>query len=384
MKIDLIKNVILKPQGKHTQSAIVPFHCLRCYLDIYHKEINTKSAISAIQAWKESGQSPANALRVLESVIVDFGGGHRIWGKYNIYYSENVSFINEQLKTLFKQEDIDSALKSATDIQGLGESYGSKLLRFVSPDFVVLDSILREELCGNMPYAEFNGLCSQIANVIGVTPVDVEAALFTFVQLAKPEQRKQMWRQHQLPNESNAGFIVCRCGQSTGDDAQMIALDKLSKSTPESQQSRLSGAAIEQQTSKTQHTYTLQITDTRDVVFGIKEFNGGSNLIGYISKGVTGGDAGAIIAYERLRELFIQADVTEKPEERINLNSASKFGNPTGQNIHWRAYDVSAYHDQPLSADAPPETASTIHRRKAQDAFRFLEHYFNVQYAKSK
>lgn len=91
------------------------------------------------------------------------------------------------------------------------KSYASKLLRFVSPNFVVLDSILREELCGAMSYTTFLDFCTEIASSLKIKPVEVDSALFTFVQLAKPNQRKLMWKKYQMPSGNGLGFSVCRC-----------------------------------------------------------------------------------------------------------------------------------------------------------------------------
>ena len=382
MKIDLVAQIVHKAQGKNTPAAQIPFHCLRCYLALYNREIDTESAIKAIANWRNTGQKTTDVLNVLESVIVTFGGGHRIWGKYSNYYFKHLNLVNEQLKHIFQKTSIYDALNAAKMIKGLGESYASKLLRFVSSDFVVLDSILREELCGTMPYSNFRDLCSQIATAIGLTPVDVEASLFTFVQLAKPQQKKWMWRQYQILNKSSGGFAVCRCPQKPAELAESSVTENAPKLTDDASPPRPQKLEPNKK-HETRHAYALQITNTRDVIFGIKEFNGGEKLIGYIYKGLKDKEAGTIIAYERLREIFSLAKVTKQPEARATPDGASKFGNPTTQNTHWRAFDVSTYQKHPLSATAHLETASTKHHRKAHDAFRFLEHYFTVQYTKS-
>jgi hypothetical protein len=214
VRVDFSTRLIHKTTGKHSPAGIIPFSCLTCYLDIYLKEIDVVSAEVAVAQWKAGGRASLQSVNVLRKVIVEFGGGYRIWGKFEHYYKSNSVALNDQLKRVFDQTTVESALEEAMNIKGLGESYASKLLRFVSPNFVVLDSILREELCGAMVYTTFLGFCTEIASLVKMKPVEVEAALFTFVQLAKPNQRKLMWRKYQMPSQNGSGFSVCRCHQT--------------------------------------------------------------------------------------------------------------------------------------------------------------------------
>jgi hypothetical protein len=43
-------------------------------------------------------------------------------------------------------------------------------------------------------YDMFVDHCRRIAKTLGITPADVEGALYAYVQMANPEQRSHEWR----------------------------------------------------------------------------------------------------------------------------------------------------------------------------------------------
>jgi hypothetical protein len=190
-----------KPQGKRTPSCTIRFDELHQYFKVYKEVVDIDSPTTAVAAWVESGHTEENALQVLYSVIVRFGGGHRIWGKYHQSYAATISDVNATLVQAYqKRTDSVAALRAVlVQIKGLGGlSYGTKMLRFLNPNHVVLDSILREELClQETDYETFAAHCRQIAQILSIQPVDVESALFAFVQVKNPNQRKARWKQYQ-------------------------------------------------------------------------------------------------------------------------------------------------------------------------------------------
>jgi hypothetical protein len=196
MEIDECKSLVLKPVGCRTPAAEIDFHELLIYKWIYDEEIDTNTAHVAVQNWIKNGRPVSLVADVLYSIIVEFGEGFRIWGKFEKHYTRNDVQVNNELIAVFNAPDVFSALNAAKGIRGLGESYASKVLRFVSPNYVVLDSILRDELCGQMDYTTFRDECDYIAQHLNLHPVDIEASLFAYVQIANPCQRKRRWRQY--------------------------------------------------------------------------------------------------------------------------------------------------------------------------------------------
>jgi hypothetical protein len=198
MEIDETLCVVVKPQGATTPAAIIPFEDLITYGVIFSSEVDTGTAISATSAWLQGGQVSGFALDLLHSVIVDFGEGHRIWGRFSAYYAADIEAVNEHLIAAFGAPDRIAAQAHLRKIRGLGgEAYSTKMLRFINPDYVVCDSVLRAELCGQMPYEQFLDDCRFVAAHIGESAVFVESSLYAYVQVAKPGQRKHRWRQYQ-------------------------------------------------------------------------------------------------------------------------------------------------------------------------------------------
>ena len=119
-------------------------------IKIFQKVVDVESPTEAVASWIATNCSETQVINVLRSVIVDFGGGHRIWGKFGAGYNSSTHEINKILSSVYKHrdEDIDVLRGKLKRILGLGGlSYSTKMLRFLSPNHVVLDSILQEELC---------------------------------------------------------------------------------------------------------------------------------------------------------------------------------------------------------------------------------------------
>ena len=89
------------------------------------------------------------------------------------------------------------------ELKGLGQSFASKQLRFLMPDrAVILDSVIRKRLGYNetLPgYSKFLADCLTLRDqahkseeVRGLRVCDIEAALYTKIQVEDPE--KKNWK----------------------------------------------------------------------------------------------------------------------------------------------------------------------------------------------
>ena len=193
--IDTTCTKIIKANGD-----AINFPQLGKYIVAFKAVINEKSAEAALKKWQQSGFDENCTLEVLRSVIVDFGEGYRIWGKFHGYYQENVCQINSLLKNALELaiSNPEQSLVSIRQIKGLGgQSYSTKLMRFLNPDYVVLDSILKTELkLDKGDYEQFKQDCITIAKNIHMTASEVESGIFAWVQIMKPTQRKKRWKQY--------------------------------------------------------------------------------------------------------------------------------------------------------------------------------------------
>lgn len=201
MQVNYQDKNIVKPQGKRTPTRLIQFDELNRFIGIFKEVVDVKSPTDAVASWVKAGYPQEQAIAILHSVIVSFGGGHRIWGRFHKVYSVSVSEVNFFLREahLRRDEDIDCLRAILKNIKGLGSlSYSTKMLRFFNPNYVVLDSILQEEFClSNADYKAFATHCRQIAAILGVDPVDVESGLYAYVQIANPDQRQKVWKHYQ-------------------------------------------------------------------------------------------------------------------------------------------------------------------------------------------
>lgn len=201
MQVNYHNNTIEKPQGKRTSARIIQFDELNRYIEIFQKVVDITSPTKAVTLWIATGCSETHVVNVLYSVIVLFGGGYRIWGRFGAIYNSSTHKINEVLSYVYnhRDEDVDILRRELKQILGLGGlSYSTKMLRFLSPNHVVLDSILQEELCiSEKDYHIFASHCRQIAKILQVNAVDVESGLYAYVQIANPDQRKYAWKRYQ-------------------------------------------------------------------------------------------------------------------------------------------------------------------------------------------
>jgi hypothetical protein len=202
MQVNYQTNTIEKPQGQRTPAGIIRFAELNRFIEIFKAVVDVKSPTDAVAAWVKAGYPQDQAIELLHAVIVRFGGGYRIWGRFHKVYRVSVNEVNAFLAEAHQRrdEDVDSLRAVLKNIKGLGSlSYATKMIRFLNPNYVVLDSILQEEFClSQADYKSFVTHCRQIAERLEVNPVDVESGLYVYVQLANPDQRQKVWKHYQI------------------------------------------------------------------------------------------------------------------------------------------------------------------------------------------
>ena len=197
---DFDNDRIVKPKGKRTPAKTISFCRLRRFIHIFQTEIDVVTPVKKIQVWEKSGFKPEDGIKVLEAIILKFGEGQRVWGKHSkTWIPEDVNnrLRKAYIERMCSAEIVRSHLRGIRGLGGL--SYSTKVLRFLNPEHVVLDSILREELClAETDYAEFANACSRAAECLNtnITPVDVESGLFAWIQILNPNQRKERWKRY--------------------------------------------------------------------------------------------------------------------------------------------------------------------------------------------
>ncbi len=152
-----------------------------------------------------------NVQRVNDFVrsVLDWGGktGNRVRGNLDRYQKEG-AFTNEEFvkvvadsARMLQSGDLESAIENITSIKGLHISYGSKILRMLSPQQAgVYDSILDEELSYPLDaqgYVDFCDHCKAVADELKKLGIkshrengewfvaDVEAVIFHYIRYKK-------------------------------------------------------------------------------------------------------------------------------------------------------------------------------------------------------
>ena len=177
---------------------LFPFNeTLKSCILYFNKVINTKSAIKEYEKWLSNPTQIASK-EFLKAVIVDFGEGWRVWGKYffKLNQWDDVNSLLIEAQKIIDQGDVAGSIDQLLKIKGLGPSYASKVARFLSPDAVVLDSILSKalDLDYHRDYVKFRFDCSKIATKLKCQPREIESAIFTWVQICRDGKKKKRWQ----------------------------------------------------------------------------------------------------------------------------------------------------------------------------------------------
>ena len=177
---------------------IFPFNeTLQACISHFNKVINTKSSIDNYNLWKND-PNPNHSKEFIKAVVLDFGEGWRIWGKHfsNVNQWNDINKILIEAQTIINHGDVSGSIEQLLKVKGLGPSYASKVARFLSPEAVVLDSILSEAL--NLKYKKDYGKfcldCSKIAAKLNCEPREIESAIFTWVQICRNGKKKERWQ----------------------------------------------------------------------------------------------------------------------------------------------------------------------------------------------
>jgi len=177
---------------------LFPFdETLKSCILYFNKVINTKSAIKEYEKWLSNPTQIASK-EFLKAVIVDFGEGWRVWGKYffKLNQWDDVNRLLIEAQKIIDQGDVAGSIDQLLKIKGLGPSYASKVARFLSPDAVVLDSILSKalDLDYHRDYKKFRLDCSKIAIKLKCQPREIESAIFTWIQICRNGKKKKRWQ----------------------------------------------------------------------------------------------------------------------------------------------------------------------------------------------
>ena len=78
----------------------------------------------------------------------------------------------------------------------MGPSNASKVARFLSPEAVVLDSILSKalNLDYKKDYRKFRFDRSKIAAKLNCEPQEIESTIFTWIQICRNGKKKERWQ----------------------------------------------------------------------------------------------------------------------------------------------------------------------------------------------
>lgn len=201
LKINARAGRFEKPAGSATPAFSVRFSSVPLLNRAFSHAVNTHQATCDVAAWQAAGHSAALCMPLLYSIMVTFGIGHRVWGKYHTHYGASLAAVNGWLGDAdnhVRAGNIPQALASLRHIKGLGSiSYASKTLRFLSGGTCpVMDSVIMSECgYGKWQYVDFVTDCRDIAGhcAAGTRAADVESALFTAIQVNNPHQRKAVW-----------------------------------------------------------------------------------------------------------------------------------------------------------------------------------------------
>lgn len=177
---------------------IFPFNeTLQACILYFNKVINTKSAIDNYNLWKND-PNPNHSKEFIKAVVLDFGEGWRIWGKHfsNFNQWDDVNKILTEAQTIINLGDVSGSIDQLLKVKGLGPSYASKVARFLSPEAVVLDSILSKalNLDYKKDYRKFCLDCSKIATKLNCEPREIESAVFTWIQICRNGKKKERWQ----------------------------------------------------------------------------------------------------------------------------------------------------------------------------------------------
>jgi hypothetical protein len=187
-----------KQELSDLKGNLFPFNeTLHLCLLYFYKVINSKSAINEHVKWLKNPTKIA-AKEFLKAVVVDFGEGGRVWGKHfsKLNQWDDVNKLLIEAQKIIDQGDVTGSIEKLLKIKGLGPSYATKVARFLSPDAVVLDSVLSKELDLDyeQDYRKFRLDCSKIATKLKCQPREIESSIFTWVQICRNGKKKKRWQ----------------------------------------------------------------------------------------------------------------------------------------------------------------------------------------------
>jgi len=196
--LELIDEEIIFPKSNIFKNGFkFSITSMQNLFQIFNTVVNTQSAKNSVTAWVNSGFDSSNTLDVMKSIIVCFGGGDRIWGKRLHEFESNIESINCILECAYNKANIHdfSAIDEVKRINGIGDTYSTKFVRFFNDNFPIIDSRIAEAIKhdytddGYRKYVEF---CSLISEKASMPIANVESCIFCAIQIKS--SNKKIWR----------------------------------------------------------------------------------------------------------------------------------------------------------------------------------------------
>jgi len=137
-------------------------------------------------------QFPVSRCARFAEEVITWGRGHRFLGRFlEKNPEENIATAMSEASASVSDGDVPGAVSRMQDLRQLGQSFASKIVRFLHPDkAVILDDVIRRSLgyrADSNGYAEFLSDCETILRAVKpdyphLRVSDVEAAIFSKIQ----------------------------------------------------------------------------------------------------------------------------------------------------------------------------------------------------------
>lgn len=168
------KNMKITPEGVKVLLTLdeFPHFCRKFHEDVrfdYEGEKrNTVYVERAGEAFR-ANLGDADKTERFVRLVFKWGGntGDRVRGQMvkAQTWQEIADVVRDSVQYLDKG-DIRMACRTITSLKGLGISYGSKILRMISPEYVGVYDCIIESICGYSDYPEFCEDCKNLAEVL--------------------------------------------------------------------------------------------------------------------------------------------------------------------------------------------------------------------------
>jgi hypothetical protein len=121
--LELKDNKVIFPSSKIFESGFnFKINSMEKLLNIFNSVVDTESAKIAVNQWIKSDFNSSGFENVMYSIIIKFGGGYRIWAKWEEEFKNNSFYYNLILKTAYlKANNLDfDCINDVKQIKGIG------------------------------------------------------------------------------------------------------------------------------------------------------------------------------------------------------------------------------------------------------------------------